>query len=253
MSWWCEHRPDLTPTPSSLFASLLHMQTVRRHAVASDPRRRRPRARLRVFQLEALGDASDLCTAICRDGIALIELPPAAAAAEKFARCRAVMAQFFARSGADKSRSAATEGPGCSVGYMLKDGGGEMFEARCTHDPRWPWPDDTVRSAVLDARGLLHRTARTCMHAIAPHLGLDPDSLEALLDQPGQPLQTSSNTAMRVWRYVPSGTGAEMHCDNTLLTLAPVASHAALTVRLFSDRSAVMPEDHMAPGAVLVR
>ena len=91
------------------------------------------------------------------DGIAILQVPPTHA----FRRCMQSMDAFFLRPAAEKRRCAASDGPGCQVGYMHNEAaGGEMFEAKVLHDPRWPWPDAALRAAGarrLDPRRRLLR------------------------------------------------------------------------------------------------
>lgn len=209
---------------------------------------------VRVGDLGTAAGGAALHAALAADGMALL-VPDGdgSTAAFKFRRCLEVMESFFLRSQAEKRRSAATDGPGCVVGYMHNDSGGaEMFEAKCIHDPRWPWPDEAMRRAVVDARALLHDLALACLRALAQPLGLERTALEGLLDQPQQPLATCSNTTMRVWRYLREGVGNEVHVDNSLLTVAPAGSAVGLWARRYRDGAQLQPERQMAPGTVLV-
>ena len=130
--------------------------------------------------------------------------------------------------------------------------GVEIFEAKVHHDPRFPWPDSDTMAAVLEARSVLHDVGMRCLRALVKPLGLDWQYLESILDGPSPPLTTCSNSTMRVWHYPPDGAGSEMHCDNTLLTIAPAGSRIGLGIRRFRDNSSCFPEEQMTPGAVLV-
>jgi len=196
-----------------------------------------------------------LCDALIQDGMALLSLP--AGSAETFQRCQQAMAKFFAQPEAEKQRHAGTTGAGCQVGFMHTDRPGvEIFEAKCRHDPRYPWPETGgVKAAVLGARELLHRAALTCLRAIAAEALAEVDFEEGiarLLDAADTPLQSASNTTMRVWRYPPGGAGSELHCDNSLLTLAPKGSRVGLGARRRRDGVRLLPEEHMGPNQVLV-
>lgn len=230
--------------------------TARAARVEYRRRRRRSCAELRTLYAAELSSAAGgdaLLAALIEDGMALLVPSDSEMAARTFSRCISVMDDYFARPEDQKRKSAAGPGPGCQVGYMINaEGGAEMFEAKCAHDPRWPWPDEAVRGAVGEARTLLCTIAMACLRALARPLGLAPHALESLLDGADPPLATCSNTTMRVWRYWHHGVGNELHCDNSLLTVAPRGTQVGLHVRRFSDGYHVQPEAHMAPGTMLV-
>jgi len=180
---------------------------------------------------------------------------------ERRHRCLQAAERFFALPCAAKRKHAASDGPGCQVGYMvIEELGAEMFEAKRHHDPRWPWPDEQTRDDIVGYRENLHAIARTCLRALAQPtcaLGLRPGYLESLLDQDrsdgtSTDLTTCSNTTMRIWRYLPDGVGNEVHCDNTLLTVAPPGTCIGLGARRVEDGRWLWPEQLMKPGQVLV-
>ena len=202
--------------------------------------------------------------ALCDDGVVLLRLPPIDHAAVKFASCLDALREFFKLDRATKNFCAASKGPGCQVGYMVADfpAGAEMLEAKLRHDPRWPWPNAKVRESVVAARDLLHDTVRACLVAIAAPLGLDANSLIALLDTPvdehaavhsaAEYFSRCSNTAMRVWNYWPGGVGNEAHTDNTLLTITPAGTRVGLGIRLYGSHDHVWPEARMRDGDLLL-
>ena len=243
---------------------------VRQSTTASSAARQgwRHHQRLRVVRSEDLAAkhpwaASALCDALCDDGIVLLRLPADQHAAAKFSTCVTALCDFFKRDRAEKNFCAASDGPGQHVGYMCADeAGGEMFEAKVNFDPRWPWPNPRLRDAVLDARRLLHDAAMLCLCSLVEPLELDADALLALLDGPpdGAALaadpagyfRARSNTTMRVWNYLPGGTGNYAHVDNTLLTVSPAGTQVGLGVRRWNDGTTYWPEARMRPDEVLL-
>lgn len=205
--------------------------------------------------------AQCFCESLARDGFATVSIR---GSAPVFAECLKEMAAFFALPSSQKQRHAAAHGPGCNVGFMFSDkkDSMEIFEAKCLHNPQYPWPSPTLQRAVTRARDLLHRTARACLRALAAPLGLDAAALEGLLDAetladgPGAQLQqlaAASMTTMRVWRYPAGVSGNEMHCDNSLLTLAPAGTRVGLAVRRKSDGATLMPEEALlGEGEIVV-
>ena len=160
------------------------------------------------------------------------------------------MQKFFARPHNEKAGCAAAEGPGCQVGFMI-NGQDEIFESKVHHDPRWPWPGDEVRTAVLSLRELLHTVALSCLRALCPPLGLDTDRVNSLLDQSAADgdtdLEQCSNTTMRIYRYAAHGLGNNVHTDNGFLTVAPAGSAVGLQARVPSredHRSSIQPGEH---------
>ena len=199
-----------------------------------------------------------LCATLVRDGYAIIKLGTSDSIV---ATCLEHMEAFFDRETSHKEMHAATDGPGCSVGFMYSGTPGvEIFEAKCLHNPRYPWPDPALRAAVSRARDLLHRTARQCLRALASPLGLDAADLEALLDPTEladgtegiRQLEVASTTTLRVWRYPAKCSGNESHCDNSLLTMAPAATRIGLGVRRKHDGKAIFPEEGMRRGEVIL-
>ena len=63
-----------------------------------------------------------------------------------FCRSNELVQAFFAKPKEEKLPHGPAEGPGCFVGYQgNEEKGQEIFEAKRLHDPRWPWPSESMR------------------------------------------------------------------------------------------------------------
>ena len=255
--WWAQS------AVTTNMIKVMKEATVGRSATVRSAERRRQHLRvIPTAHLDCAWCAAALCEALCDEGIVLLRLPESENAAEKFEACLAALREFFAYDRQTKNFCAASDGPGCQVGYMCAEAGGaEMFEAKVVHDPRWPWPNAKLREAVLQARAVLHKTARTCLIALAAPLGLDADALLRLLDEDSmqdcdttsaERFARSSNTTMRIWQYWEGGSGNEAHTDNTLLTISPPGDRVGLGVRLLPDGTPYWPEGRMRPDELIL-
>lgn len=257
-------------------------QTTARHRLRADARHRRdaatvdtashmPRSlrghELTHFEFSLLdGDsglcAQDLLAALCRDGVVLLRLAAADQLAAVMEDCFRACHAFFARPFHERARHGAGPGVGQLHGwmeYLSDEEGSECFEAKVHYDPAFTWPDRPrdFKRCVVRARNLLARTARTVLLALTRALGLEPASIQSLLDvgaaagDRAVELSSASHAAMRVWQYTHSRP-AGLHCDNSLLTLAPAATAVGLRVHSPSAGAILFPEAQMAADEVLV-